>query len=60
MPSIAGFGWGRAHFLHSSSYGAIIGISAENGVDSIEMFLLLPSSTCTASWPFLLLILQKV
>lgn len=51
------FGWDRAHFPHSSLYGALFYISAENSIDNIEMVSLLLSSTCTASRDFLFLTL---
>ena len=49
-----GFGWGRAHFLHSSYYKAMFWICAENTVDSTGLVQLLLSSACTESRPFLL------
>ena len=49
------FGWDRVNFLHSSWYGAMFWICAENSVDNSGMFSLLLSSAYTASRPFLLL-----
>jgi len=51
----ADFGWDRVNFLHSSCYGTMFWILAENSVDNIEMFSLLLSSTYTNSGPVLFL-----
>ena len=55
MGNCAGFGCDRVNLLHSSWYGAMFWICAENSVDSTEMFSLLLSSAYTESRPFLLL-----
>ena len=34
----AGFAWDRVNFLHSSWYGAMVWICAENSVDNTGMF----------------------
>ena len=49
----AGLGWDRVNFLHSSWYGAMLWIYAENSVDNSGMFSLLLSSAYAASRPFL-------
>ena len=46
---------GIVNFLHSSYYGAMVWICAENSVDNTGMFSLLLSSAYTESRPFLLL-----
>ena len=48
----AGFGWDRVNFLHSSEYGAMVWICAENSVDNSGVVLLLLSSASTASKAF--------
>jgi len=51
----AGFDWDGVNFLHSSLYGAMFWISAENSVDNTGMFSLLLSSAYTAPGPLLVL-----
>jgi len=50
--SCADFGWVIVHFLHSTKYGAVFWICAENSVDNTGMFSSLLSSAHTASGAF--------
>ena len=47
--------WDAANFLHSSWYGAMFWICAENSVDNTERFLLLLSRVYAETRPFLFL-----
>ena len=49
----AGFGWDTVNFLHSSWYGAVCWICAENSVDNPGMFSFLLSSAYTEPRPLL-------
>jgi len=51
----AGFGWDRFVFLHSSSFGAMFWLCAENSGDNRGMFSLVLTRAYTESRPFLLL-----
>lgn len=35
----AGFGWGQVNFIHSSWYGAVFWICAENSADNTDCFI---------------------
>jgi len=41
MQVCADFGWGSVNFLHSSHYGAMFWICAENSVDNTGMFFVI-------------------
>ena len=51
----AGFDWNRVNFFHSSYYGTMFWICAENSIDNTGVFSLLLSRAYTQSRPFLLL-----